>query len=117
MQISAAQNIQKIRHHTKDVSNDQMANRTAGGAKRIEKENLSRREFLAGSAVAVGGLVVAFHVPNFMRMEQATATQESQRIRQEPALLLQPLKLLLQLAKAGLGCAPVQPQLDGHASP
>lgn len=48
----------------------------------MEKENLSRREFLVGSAVTVTGLVVSFHIP--MKMNQALAAEAPKPIHYPP---------------------------------
>jgi isoquinoline 1-oxidoreductase beta subunit len=48
----------------------------------MEKENLSRREFLVGSATIAGGLVIAFHIPNVMK--QAFAAEPGKAIEYPP---------------------------------
>jgi len=48
----------------------------------MEKENLSRREFLVGSAVTLTGLVVSFHIP--MKMNEALAAEAPKPISYPP---------------------------------
>jgi isoquinoline 1-oxidoreductase beta subunit len=50
----------------------------------VEKENLSRREFLVGSAAAAGGLVIAFHVPSILKIEQAFAADSGKKMAEYP---------------------------------